>query len=129
MTRRRDLEAPARAPMVVAVMTTAARAHVREGPARDVPTDRARRRIARGAQADGLEILILIDLQRDDVGSDDQLIDGCVRLSDTDREFAAQEDRGGASRGGAGDRTVFEPREATGQLVGEIGRASCRERV
>src|SRR2546422_1334330 len=44
------------------------------------------------------------------------------RLSNTDREFAAQQDRGGASRGGAGERTVFEPRETTGQLEGERHR-------
>src|SRR5213079_2684518 len=68
------------------------------------------------------EILILIELQRNGVGSDDQLTDSGVRRSDLDREFAAQQDRGGDCRGGAGERTVFEPREATGQLEGKRHR-------
>src|SRR5256886_12066566 len=65
---------------------------------------------------------ILIELQRDGVGSDDQLTDGGVRRSDLDREFAAQHDRGSDGRGGAGERPVFEPREATGQLEGKRHR-------
>src|SRR2546429_585053 len=122
MTRRRDLEAPARAAMIVAVMPPVARPHVRDGPARDVPAHRARRRIAGGAQAAGHEILILIELQRDGVGNDDQLTDGGARRRNLLGEFAAQQGRGDDGRGGAGKRPVFEPREAIGQFVSERHR-------
>src|SRR2546430_15901992 len=108
--------------MVCPVMPPAARPHVRDGPARDVPADRARRRIAGGAQADGHEILILIELQRDGVGNDDQLTYGGARRRNLLGEFAAQQGRGDDGRGGAGERTVFEPREAIGQFVSERHR-------
>src|SRR5256885_10089568 len=59
---------------------------------------------------------ILIELQRDGVGNDDQLNDGGARRRNLLGEFAAQQARGDDGRGGAGKRPVFEPREAIGQF-------------
>src|SRR5207302_3593559 len=116
------LAGPARAGVVAAVVPPAARAHVRHASARRAPGDRAPRRIAGGTQADGEEILVLIELQRGGVRNDDQLTDDCVLPGGGHRNLAADDHGGSDSRGGANHGQVFEPRQPSGQLEGERHR-------
>src|SRR2546421_741229 len=108
---------------VMTVVPPALAARVEHAAGR-APRHGDRRRIARGREADGREVLCLVLLQRDDLRCDEKLGEVRARVRDGDGVLAAEHHRGGERRGGHAGDPVFQARQPARQLVHE-GHGFC----